>query len=204
MPEGLVTPAGQKLGTAPASPDTSAFEEAIAAAAVDKVLPEHTPPKREKPVPAPDEAARIKREAAKPKREARPRTAPSTAKKPAADLRAQRVDGVKGLVQIGAVVCLAMDQRTPPADISFQADALVLVGNAEAIATAVADTCDKSERFAAIVDRVTEAGPYAALVAVAFSVGAQIARNHGVSFAASLGTVAPEQIVAQADLAQAA
>jgi len=206
MPEGLTTAAGQKLGTAAAGADTSAFDEAIAAAAADKVLPEHQPPRREKPVPTAEEATALRREAAKPKREAKPRTAPEKPKprKSAADVRSDRVEGVKGLVQLSAVVCLAIDQRTPETDISYRADALTLVNNADAIATAVADTCDSNESLARVIDYVTQAGPYAALVGVMFSVGAQIARNHGVQAAKALGTKSPEEIIAEATEVQQA
>jgi hypothetical protein len=73
---------------------------------------------------------------------------------------------------------------------------VTLSSNAEAIGNAVAETASANAQFASVVDKITAAGPYAALVDVAFSDGGQLARNHGVKAAEMLGAQAPEQLVA--------
>lgn len=145
-----------------------------------------------------DEKLRVKEA---PKRRTRPgkneraRTAQAVrASSPAVDQ--ERSDGIKGLVQMSAAVCLVADSRTPDHDISFQADAITLASAADQIADAVVATCKKSESFARVVDKVTQVGPYAALVGVVFSVGAQLARNHGMQAAEMMGAVPPEQLIA--------
>lgn len=107
----------------------------------------------------------------------------------------QRSDGVKGLVQLGAGLCLLMDSRTSESDISWRADAVTLATSAEAIASAVIETAKHNSSFAAAVDKVTSAGPYAALVSVTLGLGAQIARNHGVRLGEALGAKAPEDVL---------
>lgn len=132
----------------------------------------------------------------RPPKDAAARTAKAAPKPARVQTDAQRKEGVKGLVQVASVLCLAMDQRTPAADVSFRADAYTLAANADAIADAVAETAKQSEGFARALDKITAAGPYAALVGVAFSVGMQLASNHGVTVARTLGAADPRDVVA--------
>lgn len=110
---------------------------------------------------------------------------------------AVRAEGVKGLVQLGAGVCLLLDQRTEGD--AYKADALTLANSADEISRAVVETARHNARFGALVDKVCSAGPYAALVQIAFSVGAQIARNHGVLAAEAMGAIPPERLLSQLD-----
>jgi hypothetical protein len=128
----------------------------------------------------------------------KPRTTPmpaATPTPPSPELDAARTDGIKGLVQIGAVLALALDSRTPESNVAFRADAVTLAGSADAIAEAVTETARHNASFAAAVDKVTAAGPYAALVTVTFGVGMQLARNHGVNAAEMFGAKDPHVIL---------
>jgi hypothetical protein len=93
-----------------------------------------------------------------------------------------------------------MAQRAKDAEHAkpWMADALTLTGNADQIAKAVTDTCDVSSSFAAMVDKVTNAGPYAALITVGISVGAQLAANHGMAIGKALGGKDPDEVIASA------
>lgn len=194
MPE-LKTPDGT-----PVDLDASEIEFAKSMAAPVADVP--APPKMTEADKA--EAAKAKTE---PKRRGRSPKADRARIEPAKAITAKttpeldktRREGVQGLVQIAATVCLVLDQRTPDTSIAFRADAVTLSSNAEAIGSAVAETARSSEQFARAVDKITAAGPYAALVGVAFSVGGQLARNHGVRAAEMLGATPPEQLVAGLD-----
>ena len=115
--------------------------------------------------------AEAERAKAEPKRRGRPpksdraRIEPVKASsvKSTPELDKTRRDGVQGLVQIAATVCLVLDQRTPDTNIAFRADAVTLSSNAEAIGNAVAETAHANAQFASVVDKITAAGPYAAL-----------------------------------------
>jgi hypothetical protein len=61
------------------------------------------------------------------------------------------------------------------------------------------ETAKHNASFAKVLDKVTQAGPYAALVSVTLGLGAQIARNHGVKMGEALGAKAPEDVLAQLD-----
>jgi hypothetical protein len=191
MPE-LKTPDGT-----PVDLDQSERAFAVAMAAPSTDVP--APPKMTDAQHAEVDAAK-----ATPKRRGRPpksdraRMEPGKANPVKTDpaLDKTRREGIQGLVQIGATVCLVLDQRTPDTNIAFKADAVTLASNAEAIGNAVAETAKANDQFASVVDKITAAGPYAALVGVAFSVGGQLARNHGVKAAEMLGASPPEQLIA--------
>ena len=188
--EGVMTAEGQSVDLDLES-GLKAFNQAQADASDSDSIP--APPKMSE-----EARERIKSEPAKrrgrPGKNERARTQSKTQAAPQTDQ--ERSDGIKGLVQLGAGLCLIADQRTPENDVSFQADAITLASSADQIADAVVATCKASDSFARAVDKVTKAGPYAALVGVVFSVGAQIARNHGVKAAEMMGAVAPEELIA--------
>ena len=123
---------------------------------------------------------------------------PAQSQKPAVKAQTddQRREGVKGIVQIASTVALILDQRTPAEDISFKADAYTLAANSDALANAVVETAKHNEGFARAVDKITAAGPYAALTAVVLSIGAQLAANHGVQAARAMGAADPRDVVA--------
>ena len=187
--EGIATPDGTPLDLPEVDKE---FAKAMAATIHD--VP--APPKRpEKPQ---NDSAAPKRPRGRPRKDERARvsggsTAPSKPD-PAADTR--RGEGVAGLVQIGAGACLLLDSRTPDDNIAFRADAVTLASNAKALADACVETAKHNSSFAAALDKVTKAGPYAALVGVTMGLGAQLARNHGVKAAEMFGAQAPEDVLA--------
>jgi hypothetical protein len=179
MPEGLATPDGTPVD---ADQVQREFARAMASPPEDDVP---APPMR----PADDGPAE------KPKRTRKPRTVPpKPTDKPGPAIDKQRREGVGGLVQVAAGLCLVADQRTE--GVAFAADALTLANSSEQLATACVATAQASPQFARVLDKVTAAGPYAALLTVALSVGGQIARNHGVILGEALGAVPPEQLLA--------
>jgi hypothetical protein len=198
MPEGVVTPDGKPVDADPAAETEQAFARAMSEPQGD----DKAPPKRAERKPEPSsERPRVKRSPARPRASQKP-------SEPVPGLsKAERVEGVKGLVQLGAVGVSLVGQRVPePQKTAFLADAVTLSVSSDQLAEAVADTCDKDPRLARVIDRVCSAGPYGALVIAAFTVGKQIARNHGVNMP---GTHAPEDLVAyqaqqEAEMAAAA
>jgi hypothetical protein len=186
--EGLQQPDGTPVD---ADKVNRQFAESMAAPPADDIP---APPRREPEQPS-----------ERPKRPRSPR-ARAAASKPSgratgAALDKQRREGVRGLVQVAAGGCLVMDQRT--AGDAYRADALTLASNADELADACVATAAASDSFGRVLDRVTSAGPYAALITVSVSVGAQIARNHGVKSAEMMGAVPPETLL-KADGEQAA
>ena len=159
-------------------------------------------PKKEAPTPAAADKPKPRRGRPPKSDQAR---AVTTALVPVSD--AQRGDGVRGLVQLGAGVCLIASRAT--GSDAFKADAFTLASRADDIAGACVETARGHPGFAAALDRVCAAGPYAALITVAIGVGSQNARNHRPSLALP-GTVDPAKILAaeieqeQADGAEAA
>lgn len=166
----------------------------------DKSDPGYTPNTEEKPKPR----------RGRPPKDTRARTTNDKApakKSPtvAAQTDAERKAGIQGLVQIGAGICMVLDQRTPESDVSFKADGYVLANSSEQIADACVETAKSNPAFGAAIDKVTKAGPYAALVGVMMSVGVQIAANHGVQAAKMMGGHDPKEYVASVEAqAQAA
>jgi len=110
-----------------------------------------------------------------------------------------RKAGVQGVVQLAAGACLLAERGTGQK--AFRADAITLASSAEDLGEVLAATADQDERFARVIDRICSAGPYGALIQVAFSVGSQIARNHGAQIP---GTAAPEDLIAMAEVPDAA
>jgi hypothetical protein len=196
--EGLKTPAGDEVDL------DGAFARAMAAPEPDEPAPP-APPRKDPDAPygRKVDGTPKKRPGGRPARDRhdRPRTgpqqpsAPKTALDPAA-VKALRVEGVKGLVQVVGVFPLMMHQRT--GDKAWLADTITLSANAEPLANAVADTCDVNPAFAAAVDKLANAGPYAALVTVSVSIAAQLAANHGMTFGKALGAKDPEDLISEA------
>lgn len=190
MPEGLLTSDGKPLDVENIDQE---FARAMASAPSDDIP---APPRLQPEEPK----ARARRTTHdKPRTTTRaPRAKADDKARPAsAELNKQRAEGVKGLVQLSAGMCLVADQRVKGD--SFKADALTLSSSAESLADACVQTAIANPRFGALLDRVTNVGPYAALITVSLSVGAQLARNHGVAAAEALGAVAPETLLATLD-----
>lgn len=109
---------------------------------------------------------------------------------------AQRAEGVKGLAQLGAGLCLMAGKAT--GSDAWRADAITIASNADEIADACVQTAKANAAFAATLDKVCAAGPWGALIGVAVGVGSQIARNHrpGLSLP---NTMDPKEILRLAD-----
>ena len=184
----------QTLDGAPVELAESDKEFAKAMAATVHDVP--APPKRpEKPQ---NDPAAPKRPRGRPRKDERARVSggSSAPSKPDPEADARRGEGITGMVQMAAGLCLVADSRTADDNIAFRADAVTLASNAKALADACVETARHNAQFAAVLDKVTKAGPYAALVGVTMSVGAQIAMNHGVAAGAMLGAKDPKEILA--------
>lgn len=192
MAEGLSTADGKPLSLAPPADAADTERRFAQSMAASKPGDADAPPRRG------DRAAGD----AKP---SRARTTKGASKAsavtgPAAPLsHAEIVTGVQGLCQVVAAVPLLLSKRVQAEKtrVALKADAITIVSRAEEIADACAQTAAADPKFAALMTRVCQAGPYAALMTVAFSVGSQVARNHGMG---SLpGTMDPAEMVRQAE-----
>ncbi len=162
----LETVDGQPV--APVDPEAvnQAFSRAMADDSTDG---EKAPPKRQA-------AAEV--EVARPKSGRPPKAekARTTARPSVVLDDSQRAQGVKGLAQVGAGVVLMVGKAT--GNDAFKADAVTIASSADEIADACVQTAKADARFAAALDKVCAAGPYAALIGVMVGVGSQIVRNH--------------------------
>lgn len=194
----LTTPDGT-----PVDPAAAAVNQEFARAmAADKPEPA-APPKRPDPAPA-AAAEAVKRPRGRPRNADRPRVDA----KPAAAVLSddQRAQGVKGIVQIGAGVCLLASRSTATAgpdgkridNPAFKADAITLATAADDLAQAAVDTAKADPRFAALVDKVCAVGPYGALLSAVIGVSGQLVRNHRPA-AALPGTVDRMELIRQAE-----
>jgi hypothetical protein len=179
--------------------------EFAAALAKDAGIPAPAPgPAMPAPPPKPEQPETDKTDK-KPRgrrgKDNRPRTAPAAPDAGAPLSDAQRADGVKALTQIAAAVPLMLAKAT--GHDSWRADAVTIIAGADQLADACAQAAKADARFAAALDRVCSAGPYAALITVTIGIGAQIARNHRPSLAL-LGTVDPGELLATVEQQEAA
>ena len=193
MPEGIVTPDGK-----PVDVDITAAEkteQAFARAMSEPPGDDKAPPRRSERASAPGapaEGARVKRGPGRPRKDA---TEAPKAKIAGLSHEARKI-GIQGIVQLAAGGCLLAERATGQK--AFRADAVTLASSADELSEAVAATCDADEKFARVVDKICAAGPYSALISAVFSVGSQIARNHGASVP---GTHDPEDLIAMAEAA---
>jgi hypothetical protein len=207
MAEKLTLPDGSPVELDFATKLEREFHEAMAAPAQDE--PAHAAPPRKDPE-APygynKRTGEPNKRAPGPGRPAhdKPRVAASssaTGKTETPDeIDARRASGVAGLFQIGSAGTLMMYQRTE--NIAWQADTIVLSTNAEQAGQVLADTAKQSPGIARLVDMVTAAGPYAALVTFGISITAQLTSNHGIGVGRMLGAQTPEDLVAEFEQAQ--
>lgn len=186
MPETLTMPDGTPVDLPEAERD---FHAAMAAPASDE--PEHPAP------PKVDQDAKPKRS---PTKSSKPRTTKQApkAKQAAAEtpqaIAERRTDGVKGAVQIGAMVTAGLHMRT--GEKSWLADTYTITDAAEPLADAVVQTCVISPAFARAIDKVTEVGPYAALATVGLQLVVQLASNHEVGMARAMGGKSADEVIA--------
>jgi hypothetical protein len=122
-------------------------------------------------------------------------TAPAKAKSESAeDAHARRTEGIQSsLGLVGGVLMVTAGES-----IALKADAVTVVQDAKPLGDAVADAAAVNPKFAAQVDRLINAGPYAALFAVGVKMTAQLASNHGITVARMMpGTQTPEDLIAE-------
>lgn len=184
----LETPDGKTLDVAPDDP--AAINRKFAQAMADDGPDTQAPPKRPAEQPQPD--------APKPRRGRPPKAekARTTAAAGTVLDDGQRAQGVKGLAQVGAGIALLLGKATGKD--AYKADAVAIASAADEIADACVQTAKADPKFAAALDRVCAAGPYAALIAVAVGVGSQIARNHKPSLIIP-GTTDPAELLKAQD-----
>jgi hypothetical protein len=195
MAEGLSTPDGEKVKL------DQDFAAAMAAPEPDEPLAA-APPKKDPDAPfgRTKDGTPKKAPGGRPPKgpHDKPRVTATTPKpsepKAAQALAESRREGVKGLVQIVSVAPLMLFQRTQ--NPAFMADTITLNESAEPLAEAVVKTCEVSDSFAALVDKVTAAGPYAALVSVGVNIGAQLMANHGMAVGKALGAKSRDEVLA--------
>jgi hypothetical protein len=159
---------------------------------------EQAPPKR--PVAEP-EADQPKRKPGRPPKHEQARTVTRPTITVLTD--GERANGVKGLAQVGAGITLLFAKATGKD--AFKADAVTIASSAGEIADACVQTAKADPKFAAALDKVCAAGPYAALISVMVGVGSQIARNHKPDLKIP-GTVDPAELLKaqnEAELANA-
>lgn len=183
----LTTEAGKQLDAA--TPADAERVRVVARIEDDAARAEpQGPPKRSEPTPAVIEKPRARR--GRPPKSEQARTT-STAVVTLDD--AQRAEGIRGYVQLGAGLCLLAHQNTKKD--AYKADAIVIASRADDIADACVKAAHANPGFGAALDKVCTAGPYAALITVLVGVGTQVARNHKPSLDLP-GTTDPAKILA--------
>lgn len=204
MPEGVITTDGKPVDLAAADRD---FSASMAAPSADEPMAP-APPKLD-----PDAPYGLKADGTPRQRPAGPgrgrKTTRNTDSKPPAPAAKQtsetpqaasqrRTEGIQGLAQIGAGLCLAVGKARKSE--AFKADAMVLAQNAEPLAQACASIAADNVAFAAAIDKITAVGPYGALIAVAVPMVTQLVRNHRPGMTLP-GTADPKDLVARLEAA---
>jgi hypothetical protein len=185
----LMTEDGQAI-----SVDEAQLEFARAMAAPEPDEPaQKAPPRIDHDAPPPP------RRRGRPPAAEKPRTRAKTAP-PATDHRtpdkaaSDRVEAVSGLMQIIGGGCLVVAQRNN--DEKLLADAVVIGEAGRPMGEACASVAATNPKFAAALDKLTSAGPYAALLTVAVGLGSQLAANHDVLPGGAMGTRKRSDILA--------
>lgn len=176
--------------------DADAVNAQFNAAMNDDGPDEQAPPKRQ---PKAQEPAQSKPRTARQPKAEKART--TSAKAATAFDDGQRANSVKGLVQVaagGSLMASKMSGKDARKADAWKADAVTLASSAEQIADACVQTAKADAKFAAALDKVCSAGPYAALISVMVGVGSQIARNHKPDLKIP-GTVDPAELIKAQD-----
>lgn len=179
----LETVDGKPVDVTPAEDIDRQFQAAMN----DDGPDEQAPPKRRRSAEPAEDAPKPRR--GRPPKSEQPRT---TAKTVTAMDDASRAAGVKGLAQIGAGIALMLGKATKRD--AFTADAVTIASAADELADACVQTAKADAQFAAALDRVCSAGPYAALITTGVGIVAQIARNHRPALVIP-GTVDPAELL---------
>ena len=80
---------------------------------------------------------------------------------------------------------------------ALMADAVAIEQHLPPIAEELGKLADSRPEVAAMLDRLTAAGPYAALLGALVPLGLQLAANHGLLRPGMFGTVPPDALIAQ-------
>lgn len=117
----------------------------------------------------------------------------STPKRPAVDYR----PGVKGLLQIGAMIPAAISRvvRNPKTKAACAADVVAVHMHAANIAEAAHQTALNEPRWAAVLDKLLTIGPYGLMIAAVFEFGAQVAANHEVAPVGFMGARSRDELL---------
>ena len=185
-------PTLETTGGQPVAIDPDAVNQQFAASMAADTGPAEQAPPRRQPVA---EGTVVKPKRGRPKEE----KARTTARPGTVLDDGQRAQGVKGLAQIGAGIMLLAGKATGKD--AFKADAVTIASAADQIADACVQTAKADQRFAAALDKVCSAGPYAAMITVGVGVASQIARNHKPSLNIP-GTVSPAELLKAQDDAE--
>jgi hypothetical protein len=136
-------------------------------------------------------------------RKAAPAPPKKTASGPAAAPPSRgRVDyrpGIRGLIAIPVGALTAAGVSVPEGRLrdALLADAATVDAFAAPLAEAGQLAADADPRVAALLDRVLQAGPYGAALAVGIQLAAQLAANHGWLKPGFMGTRDPRDLVAE-------
>jgi len=181
----LETVDGQAVAPVNAAEVEAAFGRAMSSTGPEL---EQAPARRVKADTAEADAPKARPKRTPKAEQARTTTAPAA---PALDDK-QRAAGVKGLAQVGAGLTLLFAKATGKD--AFKADAVTIASSGDELADAAIQVAHADPKFAAALDKVCSAGPYAALITVAVSIGSQVARNHKPDLKIP-GTVDPAELL---------
>jgi hypothetical protein len=121
--------------------------------------------------------------------------------KPAAPKRRQQGtdyrEAVLGMAQLVAAPLVMIGQQDGGE--AFMADAVAIVEAAPPIASAVDDLARKHPGVAKVLDKVTEVGPYGALIGAVVPLVMQLAANHGVVKPELVGAKTIDELVPHED-----
>jgi hypothetical protein len=129
----------------------------------------------------------------------KPRTdkTPPRASTPAVDK--ERAESVADTMNLAAGLLLmghaSNKDKNPALATALAADAATLSSTAETFGAACSNLAKHSPGFARMIDGGGKAGPWFAFTTVTFSIGSQLAVNHGMIPAGLLGTVDPAELV---------
>ncbi len=111
-----------------------------------------------------------------------------------------REQSVQGLFQMLAAVPLVVSNSVPKDKPELRtallADSAAIAMYAKPIGKGAAELAVNDPRFAKVLDKVIQAGPYGVLLIPVFQLGAQLAANHKVIEPGVLGTVESDALIA--------
>jgi hypothetical protein len=123
-----------------------------------------------------------------PARRTTPKTPVKPTPQPAVNPASAREEGVKGLFQVGAAICIMRE---------LYADAGACVLHSEKISHEAAVLAETNEGIAKGLDYLIQMGPYSALLTAVLPFALQIAANHGkidAEKATGLGVLSPADL----------